>query len=217
MAVALLGALALAVLVAFPAHAAGSKAKARTLFHQGQSAYEAGDFQGALDLFQEAYATVPAPALYFNIAQCYRKLGDHAHAVEALEKYRKLQKRIPASIRKELEAQLAEEKALLASPPPEAAPPPPAAPDPPPPPPAPPPAAPPAASVPPPPAPDEARPAAAVDDDAAPLWQNPFVIGAAVGVTAAAIAGGAAAVLYYTAPGPPVPSTTLGAIDLRDK
>lgn len=194
---AVVATLCFAALAALPAWADDPKAQAQAHFKEGQAFYEAGDFAAALGAFESAYAAVPAPALFFNIAQCHRKLNQHDRAVSALENFLSLQKSIPANIRTDAEAQLAEEKQLLAAEQEAAAVEPATAP------------APEPAHVAPPP---EEPPAEAVDD--APLWTNPIVIGAAAGTALVAVAAGAL-VVYSLRPGPTPPSTSLGTVDLR--
>lgn len=48
--------------------------QARALYKQGQTAYDVGEFQKALDLFTDAYKTKALPGFLFNIAQCHRQL-----------------------------------------------------------------------------------------------------------------------------------------------
>jgi hypothetical protein len=57
--------------------------------HTGLAAqhYKLGRFQDALDQYSKAYELVPAPALLFNIAQCWRNLVNHERAVFFLEGY----------------------------------------------------------------------------------------------------------------------------------
>jgi hypothetical protein len=195
-----------------------AKARAQALFKEGQASYQGGDYASALKSFEAAYDALPAPALYFNIAQCHRKLNDHKRAVEALQLFIDLAKNVPAKVLKEAKQQLAEEKKLYAKeekarakeekekaklaaaqppPPPvveEAPPPPPPEPAP-------------APAAAPPPAPEPVP-------SETPIWANPIVIGAAVGtVLIAATAGTVAAISL--APGPTPPETTLGVVDLR--
>jgi hypothetical protein len=46
---------------------------ARELFAEGQSAFSAGRFAEAAQLFERAYADSKAPRLIWNIAQAYRR------------------------------------------------------------------------------------------------------------------------------------------------
>ncbi len=57
------------------------KAQARRHYAAGVEAYEAARFKDAIDEFLEANRLAPSPALSFNIARAYEKLGDHAGAL----------------------------------------------------------------------------------------------------------------------------------------
>ena len=74
--------LALAVALApLAAHATpADDAKAKALFKEGEKAYNVGDFEGALAKYQEAYQLSPLPGFLFNMAQCYRQLGNFERA-----------------------------------------------------------------------------------------------------------------------------------------
>ncbi len=62
-------------------------AKARALFQQAQLAYSLGEFQKASDLYTEAYKLKPLPGFLFNIAQCYKQLGDYRQAAFAFGRF----------------------------------------------------------------------------------------------------------------------------------
>ncbi len=62
-------------------------AEARAFAEQARLAYAAGDLQTALDAYQKAYALKPAPRLLFNIAQCYRGLGQPENAIAHYRKF----------------------------------------------------------------------------------------------------------------------------------
>jgi tetratricopeptide (TPR) repeat protein len=71
------------------------------------------EWKQAADEFKEAYRLHPDPLFLYNIAQCYRKLGDHA---EALSYYRKYLRAAPkASNRAEVERRIDELEAALAA------------------------------------------------------------------------------------------------------
>jgi tetratricopeptide (TPR) repeat protein len=84
------------------------KKQAKAYVDAGLAAQEGGDFDAAVDFYQKAYALVPHPTLFFNIAQAYR-LGQKP--VEALDYYRRFldveskgdQAKIAAGFVKELE------------------------------------------------------------------------------------------------------------------
>lgn len=91
--------------------------RAKDLFEQGSSAFHAGEFPRALELFREAYAIDPHPILMYNIARSEESLGNAHEAVRAFRKYLELapeaedrgavEQRIST-----LEKQLAEKQAL---------------------------------------------------------------------------------------------------------
>lgn len=85
--VALLAALAWAA----PVEAGdASEVRARAQFRAGQNAYEAGEYEGALKAFSEAYGLQPVPGLLFNIAQCHRQLGNYERAAVFYQQYLEL-------------------------------------------------------------------------------------------------------------------------------
>lgn len=52
------------------------RVKAKQLFERGETHYQAGDFAAALKKYKAALEIRRHPSIIFNIAQCYRKLGD---------------------------------------------------------------------------------------------------------------------------------------------
>ncbi len=50
--------------------------KARELAIKGRKLHNAGDYNGAVSAFKEAYVLAPSPSLLFNIAQAYRLDGN---------------------------------------------------------------------------------------------------------------------------------------------
>jgi hypothetical protein len=63
------------------------KAQAQALLRQGSALYEKGDYAGALEKFDAAYAAYPSPKLMFNIGQANRDLGRPVEALAAFEKF----------------------------------------------------------------------------------------------------------------------------------
>lgn len=111
------------------------KTKAREHYQRGLTHYDIKEYGEALAQFKNAYRVVQDPAFLFNIAQCYRKLGQD---VEALDYYRNYLRRFPtAPNRAEVERRIQEiERELATKTPPGSAPrpsPPPTAVEPPPP------------------------------------------------------------------------------------
>jgi hypothetical protein len=54
--------------------------EARALFRRGEINFYAGNYQEALGNYQRAYEARPLPGFVFNIAQCYRNLGNYERA-----------------------------------------------------------------------------------------------------------------------------------------
>ena len=54
---------------------------------EGSALYEKGDYAGALEKFNAAYAAYPSPKLMFNIGQADRDLSRPVEALEAFEKF----------------------------------------------------------------------------------------------------------------------------------
>lgn len=73
-----------------PSGDAGSTAasdQARALFVEGQRLYTEGEYDQAVAKWREAYALHPAPALHYNLAQAYGRLGDLQNELESLRAY----------------------------------------------------------------------------------------------------------------------------------
>ena len=64
-----------------------AKAKAQAMLTVGSGLYERGDYAGALEKFNAAYAAYPSPKLMFNIGQANRDLSRPVEALEAFEKF----------------------------------------------------------------------------------------------------------------------------------
>jgi tetratricopeptide (TPR) repeat protein len=60
---------------------------ARDLFARGQAAYQLGDYASACELWERAYALEPRPALQYNLAQSYGRLGRLEQELAALRRY----------------------------------------------------------------------------------------------------------------------------------
>ena len=83
------------LLAALPSRADPAE-QARAAFQRGQTEYNLGNFAEAARLFEETYRFKPVPALLFNIAQCYRFVGDLEKASRA---YRSFVRNAPANDR----------------------------------------------------------------------------------------------------------------------
>lgn len=116
---------------------AEDKQVARAAFAEGQRRYDLNEFNAALAAFKQAYLAYEEPVFLFNIAQCYRQLGDKG---EAIKFYRSYLRKVPdapnrddvKSLVSTLENEVASAKAaapppttpILAAPPPSLIPPP---------------------------------------------------------------------------------------------
>jgi hypothetical protein len=69
------------------AASADPRADARDRLEEGSALYRKGDYQGALDKFEEARALSPSPKIYFNLGQALNRLGRSAAAVDAFERF----------------------------------------------------------------------------------------------------------------------------------
>jgi hypothetical protein len=70
-----------------PAPAAQDKLEAQELLSLGARLYKKGDYTGALEKFNDAYAAYSSPKIWFNIAQANRDLGRPVEALEAFQKF----------------------------------------------------------------------------------------------------------------------------------
>ncbi len=61
--------------------------EAKSAFADGRAAFERGDYERALQMFQRADVLAPAPSLSYNIGKTYEKLGRYKEAVKAFERY----------------------------------------------------------------------------------------------------------------------------------
>lgn len=78
--------------------------RARGYFQAGAQAYAVGEFETAIQAFEQAYQLVPRPAVLFSIAQAERKqyFLDHkqAHLLRAIDFYRRYLADEPQALRK---------------------------------------------------------------------------------------------------------------------
>jgi hypothetical protein len=112
----------LAMLGASPrARAAGSslddEKQARGLYERAEKSFDLGKFSEALGEYQSAYEAKPLPGFLFNIAQCYRNMGNFERArfffrrYLALDPHASNRRRVDeliAEMTKQLDAQSAE-------------------------------------------------------------------------------------------------------------
>lgn len=73
--------------LATPAAAQDEKARARVLFNQGVSQFEAGEHRAALQSFESAYRLAPHPAVRVNMANCFEQLGRFVEAKFNYERF----------------------------------------------------------------------------------------------------------------------------------
>lgn len=97
-----------------PAYAADSgksadpaKAAALAHFEAAKRLFDVREYGRALEEYKEAYLAKPDPAFLFNIAQCHRKLGQNA---QALDFYQQFLKKAPLDDpnRRQVEARIAD-------------------------------------------------------------------------------------------------------------
>lgn len=69
------------------AGAADRRRRASEHVQKGDAFKESGDYRAAAREYQTAYALVPHPVLFFNLAQVFRLDGDKARAVDYYERY----------------------------------------------------------------------------------------------------------------------------------
>ena len=85
--VASFAALLLALATGAAADEASDSRAARAAFQKGQTEFNLGNYSEAAKQFEETYRIKPVPALLFNIAQCYRFIGNLEKAVQTYRSY----------------------------------------------------------------------------------------------------------------------------------
>ena len=66
---------------------ANNDASAREVYREATQRYDMNDFAGALEGFKRAYALHSDPVILYNMAQCYRQLGDDEQAIKLYRSY----------------------------------------------------------------------------------------------------------------------------------
>jgi tetratricopeptide (TPR) repeat protein len=122
---AVLGAVLVVATLLSASARAGDEKEARRLFERAELSFNVGKFGEALTDYQAAYEAKPLPGFLFNIAQCYRNMGNFERARFFFRRYLALEPRAPNRHRvdeliDEMSKQL-EAKPADASPPPAAA------------------------------------------------------------------------------------------------
>jgi hypothetical protein len=76
---------------------------ARNYYQQAVERFGAGDYEAALDLFEQSYTVRPVPTPLYNIGMCHRALLHYSESVDAFDRYLEAGgERIPAERRSEV-------------------------------------------------------------------------------------------------------------------
>ena len=92
---------------------AADRAKAKQHYQEAARQYDLAEYQPAMDNFREAYRLTGDPVFLFNIAQCYRKLGNTAEALSFYQTY--LRRKPDAPNRDEVERRIKELESTAAA------------------------------------------------------------------------------------------------------
>jgi tetratricopeptide (TPR) repeat protein len=101
---------------------ADNKQVAKDAYTEGKRHYDLGEYNAALDAFKKAYLNYEEPVFLFNIAQCYRQVGDRQGAVRTYRAFLRNWPKAPnrATVERivaELEAAIAQDQAAKSAPP----------------------------------------------------------------------------------------------------
>lgn len=101
---------------------ADNKEAAKESYSEGKRHYDLGEYDAALTAFKKAYLNYEEPVFLFNIAQCYRALGDRPGAVRSYRAFLRNWPKAPnreqvERIVSELEAAIAQDASARAAPP----------------------------------------------------------------------------------------------------
>jgi tetratricopeptide (TPR) repeat protein len=101
---------------------ADNKEAAKESYSEGKRHYDLGEYDAALAAFKKAYLNYEEPVFLFNIAQCYRALGDRPGAVRSYRAFLRNWPKAPnreqvERIVSELEAAIAQDASARAAPP----------------------------------------------------------------------------------------------------
>ncbi|MCU1279104.1 MAG: hypothetical protein JWM53_2650 [bacterium] len=101
---------------------ADNKEAAKESYSEGKRHYDLGEYDAALAAFKKAYLNYEEPVFLFNIAQCYRALGDRPGAVRSYRAFLRNWPKAPnreqvERIVAELESAIAQDAAARAAPP----------------------------------------------------------------------------------------------------
>jgi len=70
-----------------PPAQADADSEARRLYKEGDKLYAEGDYEGAVRAFEKSYELSQQPALQYNLANAYERLGRYEDGVKALQAY----------------------------------------------------------------------------------------------------------------------------------
>lgn len=70
-------------------YTAAQKQEAEETYLEAKRHFEVGDFATALDLFKRVYVLTEKAELLYNVAQCWRQLGENAKAIKVFGEYLK--------------------------------------------------------------------------------------------------------------------------------
>lgn len=103
-------------LLALPAVAQdeAARAQARAQFGLGVQRYEAADYRGALEAFQEAYRLAPHPTVYVNLANCYERLNRPLESLAHFERFLAEAENPTRQQRREVEAAISRLRSMIA-------------------------------------------------------------------------------------------------------
>jgi tetratricopeptide (TPR) repeat protein len=101
---------------------ADNKEAAKQAYTEGKRQYDLGEYDAALSAFKTAYLNYEEPVFLFNIAQCYRALGDRPAAVRTYRAFLRNWPKAPNReqvdrIITELERAIEQDKTAKAAPP----------------------------------------------------------------------------------------------------
>lgn len=101
---------------------ADNKQVAKESYTEGKRHYDLGEYDAALAAFKKAYLNYEEPVFLFNIAQCYRQMGDRQSAVRSYRVFLQNWPKAPNRARveeiiAELEAAIAQDAAAKSAPP----------------------------------------------------------------------------------------------------
>jgi hypothetical protein len=101
---------------------ADNKEAAKEAYSEGKRHYDLGEYDAALTAFKKAYLNYEEPVFLFNIAQCYRALGDRPAAVRSYRAFLRNWPKAPnreqvERIVAELDQAIAQDQSAKAAPP----------------------------------------------------------------------------------------------------